>query len=236
MTKGFFVVGTDTGVGKTVVTAGLVGALRAKGVNAVPFKPVQSGAVKGRYGLIPLDVEFYKKVCDLPPDEYNTYALEAPLAPSLAAEISRVTIERDIILKNYAALAGKYELIVVEGAGGLYVPLSGTSFLLPDLIKALNLPLIIVARANLGTINHTVLTVKCAQELGLVIKGIIYNGYNADSATLAEKTNPKIIEQITGVPTLGVIPKGRDIVVDAGKAGNCLELIENHVNFSLLLN
>lgn len=235
MTKGFFVVGTDTGVGKSVVTAGLVGALRGKGINAIPFKPVQSGAMQGRCGLRALDVEFYKKVADLPNEKFNTYVLEPALAPSVAAEISNIKIEKDKILKDYTALAEKYECIVVEGAGGIYVPLQGITFLLPDLIKALKLPLIIVARPNLGTINHTVMTIKCAQQLGFTIKGVVYNGYDKQSATLADKTNPEIIERMTGVPMLGVIPKGRGIDVDAGKAGNCLELIKSHVNFDLLL-
>ena len=235
MTKGLFVVGTDTGVGKTVVTAGLVGVLRTKGYNAVPFKPVQSGAVQGPRGLIPLDVEFYQKVCSLPKDKYITYVFEPPLAPGPAAEISGVRVEAARILQDYAVLAEKYELIVVEGAGGLCVPLIGNTFLLTDLIKTIDLPVIVVARPGLGTINHTVLTVKYAQQLGLRIKGIIYNGYDEKNATLAEKTNPNIIEQITGVPTLGIIPRGRNIDVERGQVGNCLEIIQDNIDFSLLL-
>jgi len=235
MTRGFFIVGTDTGVGKTVVTAGLVGALRARGINTVPYKPVQSGAVPGDNGLRALDVEFYRKVADLPNDKFNTYSLKPAFSPSLAAEISKVTINLDEILKDYFTLTRKYEFIVVEGAGGLYVPLQGTTLLLTDLIKAFGLPLIIVARPNLGTINHTVMTVKCAEQLGFSIKGIIYNGYDEKDATLAEKTNAQIIENITGIPTLGQIPKGRDIDIDTGKVGNALELIQNHIDFDLLL-
>ncbi|MDK2820183.1 MAG: dethiobiotin synthetase [Clostridia bacterium] len=236
MAKGYFVVGTDTGVGKTVVTAGLVGALRAKGINAAPFKPVQSGAMRTQEGLKALDVEFYKKVADLPEDKFNTYTLEPALSPSLAAEISKVTIEPEPILEDFNTLSKNYELILVEGAGGLYVPLQGTTYLLPDLIKTLNLPLIIVSRPNLGTINHTVMTIKCAEHLEIAVKGVIYNGYDEKTATPSEKTNPEIIEKITGVPCLGVIPKGRDIDVDAGKTSNCLELIQEHVNFDLLLS
>lgn len=235
MNRGFFIIGTDTGVGKTVVTAGLVGALRAKGIDAVPYKPVQSGAMKTEEGLIPLDVEFYKKVVKLPEDKYNTYSLQPPLAPSVAAELSNVIIEKRKILEDYQRLSNKYELVVVEGAGGLLVPLYGTEFILTDLIKALKLPIVIVARPNLGTINHTLLTVKCAQQMGFTVQGIIYNGLDEKTAGIAEKSNPKIIEDITKLPTIGVIPQDKTINTDEGLIGKTLDLIEKYVDFNLLL-
>ncbi|ADG81299.1 dethiobiotin synthase [Thermincola potens] len=167
---------------------------------------------------------------------FNTNSLAPPLAPNLAAELSQVSIEIDKIKEDFVSLCVKYQIVIVEGAGGLFVPLKGTSFLLPDLIKEFNLPVIIVARPDLGTINHTVLTVRCAKQLGLKIKGIIYNGFDINNLTLSEKTNPEIIEKMTNIPTLGKIPKGKDIDIDTCQIGNTLELIKNNVDFDLLLN
>ena len=121
-----------------------------------------------------------------------------------------------------ATLAARYEFLVVEGAGGLYVPLIGTHFLVLDLIRWLNLPLAVVATSGLGTINHTTLTVKAAQAAGVEVAGVILNRY-PDNPGLAAATNPGVIEALTGVPILGQAagsagpdsPAGREVFLAA---------------------
>ena len=112
--------------------------------------------------------------------------------------------------------AGRYEFFVVEGAGGLYVPLVGMHFLVLDLIRWLGLPLAVVAKSGLGTINHTVLTVKAALAAGIVVAGVILNRY-PEAPGLAEATNPGVIEALTGVPVLAKLPEVPNLDQPAGR-------------------
>jgi dethiobiotin synthetase len=205
---GVFITGTDTGVGKTVIAAGLTGILRQAGVKASYFKPVQSGGIKRHGKVLSPDLTFVQAVVGLEEDDLllNPVCLEPPLAPSVAAEVSGRPIDLNHILEVYRRLGDSYDFLVVEGAGGLYVPLIGTEFLIADLIKLLELPVIIVARAGLGTINHTALTVKAAEAFDLQVQGVIINFSSKPKNTLAEKSNPAIIERLTGKPILGIIP------------------------------
>ncbi len=116
----------------------------------------------------------------------------------------------------YRDLAARYEFLVVEGAGGLYVPLADTRFLVLHLARWFKLPLVVVARAGLGTINHTALTVMAARQQGIGVAGVILNRYPA-APGLAEQTNPQIIEEITGVPILGVVPEVSDLDASPGQ-------------------
>jgi dethiobiotin synthetase len=113
-------------------------------------------------------------------------------------------------------LAARYDFFVVEGAGGLYVPLMGTEFLVLDLIRWFNLPLLVVARAGLGTINHTALTVAAARQAGIEVAGVVLNRY-PEQPSLAQQTNPAVIEAITGTPILGLVPEVTDLGEAAGR-------------------
>ena len=143
-------------------------------------------------------------------------ALELSLAPGVAAAQAGVEIDLERIAAGLTDLAGRYEFLVVEGAGGLYVPLVGTHFLVLDLIRWLNLPLAVVAKSGLGTINHTVLTVKAAQAAGATVAGVILNRY-PEKPGLAAATNPGVIEALTGVPILGRLPEVPDLESPAGR-------------------
>lgn len=207
MSKGVFIIGTDTDVGKTIITAGLVHALRKNGINACPFKAVLSGGIQENGRLIPGDVKLVKEMCGID-EEYelmNPYCLETPVSPHLAARLEGVEISREKILDAYRRLTEKYEYIVAEGAGGLIVPIIDNSYFIYDLIKDLNLPVIIVARAAVGTINHTALTVKFAESIGLDVKGIIINRYtdeihvNDNIETIKNITNKEIIAVIDDI-------------------------------------
>jgi dethiobiotin synthetase len=216
--RGVFITGTGTDVGKTWVAAGLTAALRQRGVKAVYFKPVQSGCPEAGGRLIPTDADFARTLAGLtePLEVLTPITLELPLAPGVAAAQAGVEVDLGRIADGLEDLAGRYEFLVVEGAGGLYVPLAGTHFLVLDLIRWLNLPLAVVAQSGLGTINHTVLTVKAAQAAGVVVAGVILNRY-PEKPGLAAATNPGVIEALTGVPILGRVPEVPDPESPAGR-------------------
>lgn len=220
--KGIFVTGTDTDVGKTVIAAGLTAALRADGVNAVYFKAVQSGCPEGDGGLVASDARLAQTMAGLaePLSMLTPVTLKLPLAPAVAAAQAGVSIDLEVIARAYRALAGRYDFLVVEGAGGLYVPLVDNTFLVLDLARWFKLPVLVVSRPGLGTINHTVMTVKTLEQAGLTVLGIILNQY-PDNPNLAARTNPEVIEAISGRPILAKVP----VVVDLDKAAGRAALI-----------
>jgi dethiobiotin synthetase len=203
MKQGIFVTGTDTGVGKTHVTAALLAELRRRGVNAAAFKPIACGEGGRR------DAKLYAKIMrnEVPLDVINPVYLRHPLAPLVAAKLERREIDLAGIVAGYRALAKRYPVVLVEGAGGLLVPVRRHS-MVADLAKELGLPLLIVARLSLGTINHTLLTVRQAKAMGLAVKGIVLNDTLGRSRGLAEKTNVTVVPDLCRVPLLGVMPHG----------------------------
>jgi len=237
LAKGLFVTGTDTGVGKTVITGGLVGLFRKNGVKAVAFKPVQTGGIDSKEGLLSEDALFYRAVAGLPYSnrDLNPYCLKPALAPNVAASISRQIIDPLNLKKAYRRLATENDLILVEGAGGLCVPLVDYHFTMADLAQLLGLPLLVVARPGLGTINHTVLTVRYAQNMGLEVKGIIINYCREDQAGISERTNPGVIEGMTGIPILGIVPYLPGVNVELGCAGDLVNVIGEKVNWRKLV-
>ena len=178
--RGVFVTGTDTDVGKTVVAAGLTAALRSRNVRATYFKPVQSGCQEENGQLIASDARLAQTMAGLaePLEVLTPVVLKLPLAPAVAAAQAGVRIDLEDIAAGFRDLAGRYDFLVVEGAGGL-VPLVDNDFLVLDLARWLGLPVVVVARPGLGTINHTVMTVKTAQQAGLAVVGVIIDQYPA---------------------------------------------------------
>ncbi|MEW6662227.1 MAG: dethiobiotin synthase [Bacillota bacterium] len=229
--QGYFITGTDTGVGKTVITAGLLGALRGRNIDAVAIKPIQSGGS--------MDAAFYCAVNALPysPEELTPVCLDPALAPAVAAMETGFTIDLAKVMEHFYQMTGKHKMILVEGAGGLLVPLVGTQVTVADLAKDMGLPLLIVARPSLGTINHTCLTVAFARSRGLAVAGIIINGYPYENPGLAERTNPQIIEKMTGVPILGLVPivKGLKNEGAEQEPGELISVIEKFVDMDKLL-
>lgn len=216
--KGIFVTGTDTDVGKTWVAAGLTAALRGRGLQAVYFKPMQSGCREEGGRLVATDARFARDLADLPePLELLTpITLRLPLAPGVAAAHEGVPVDLDRVAAAVRELTRRYDFFVVEGAGGLYVPLIGTEFLVLDLVRWLGLPLLVVARAGLGTINHTALTVLAARRAGVRVTGVVINRY-PENPSLAEESNPAVIEAITQAPILGRVPEVADLGDPAGR-------------------
>jgi dethiobiotin synthetase len=207
MAKGFFITGTDTGVGKTVITLALIKAACRLGFTVCGMKPVESGCLQQGDVLVPSDGKFIKTIAHMEENigHITPCRFKSPLAPLPASEIEGITVDFEKIIKAFADLSKKYDVVIVEGIGGLLVPITGNYFVI-DMAKDFNLPLIVVSRPSLGTINHTMLTVNYALKEGLRVAGIIINYNQPPENTLAEATNPEIIKRISPVPVIGIFP------------------------------
>src|SRR5450631_833440 len=205
MSNGIFITGTDTGVGKTVVASVLARLLRMRGINVGVMKPVTSGCREEDGRLVSDDALLLCQAAGVDcSDDVTPYLLREPVAPAEAARQDGIVIDFARIRASYDRLAALHDVVIVEGAGGLMVPLAG-GLLTADLIRMLGLQLLVVARPNLGTINHTVLTCFAAQQIELAVAGVIVNNYPAVPG-LAEQGAPHQIGALCGAPLLGVWP------------------------------
>lgn len=219
--RGLFVTGTDTEVGKTVIAGGLARLLREAGRRVGVMKPIATGCERrGRFGLVSPDAEFLAHCADAPEDlqTINPVRYAEPLAPSVAARRSRRPVDRVAIRDNYERIRARAELTIIEGIGGLLVPLD-EKHTVADLAVEFQLPLVIVARPGLGTINHTLLTVEAARSRDLPIAAIVINRYDADRATLAEETNPETIARLARLPLPTVVPNDAQTRPSEGRIG-----------------
>jgi len=207
MAKGIFITGTDTGVGKTLVAGGLAALLQEKGIDVGVMKPAESGCHRENGKLIPEDALFLKEMsqCQDELELINPYALEHPLTPALAAELEGVEIRIEVIREAYFDLSSRHELVLVEGAGGMLAPLTSDR-LMADLVKELGgLPLLIVTRTVLGTINHTLLTLYYARRERMGMLGITAN-QTSPPLGFAESLNPVALRRWVKAPFLGCLP------------------------------
>jgi dethiobiotin synthetase len=211
MYKGIFITGTDTGVGKTFVSVGLLIAFQKMGFSVCPMKPVETGCRIRKGELIPQDTLKLINASGIKEslDKVNPYRFKLPLAPAVAAEFEKAEIKKKRIFTAYNYLLNKYNITIVEGAGGIMVPVY-KKYLIIDLIKDLSLPVLIVSRPGLGTINHTCLTIEIAKSKGINVLGVIINYATKIKKDLSIKTNPHLIENLTGVPVLGIVPYSKN--------------------------
>ncbi len=218
--QGLFVTGTDTGVGKTTVGAALVRHWRMAGQRVGAYKPVASGSVTvvnhatinssdrlATGDSVWEDVEAYFDALggEYPRDRICPQRFAAPLAPPVAARMAGREVDEDLLADGLNWWHSQVDSIVVEGAGGLLSPLSRLQTN-ADLAAKLGLPLLIIARAGLGTINHTLLTVAVAQQRQLPICGIILNSAHPSSNDESMKSNPEELALRCAVPILGLLP------------------------------
>lgn len=205
--RGLFVTGTDTGVGKTVVTAAIAALLRAEGLNAGVWKPVQSGASLGS-GVTDAERLLMSTGIEERPEVVAPFTFEAPLTPLLAARQAGVTLTLKSLIAAGEPLAERYEALLVEGAGGVAVPLTDDT-LVADLIAELRIPALIVARSGLGTINHTLLTASFLRQRAIPIIGVIMNdgGMTETQDDPSMATNAELIERYGVLKVLGRFPR-----------------------------
>lgn len=219
MTGDFAVVGTDTGVGKTVVTAGLVGVLRRDGVDARAVKPCQTGYPPDD------DAGFVADACGTEAAATCPRRLEPPLAPEVAAREANASLSYESILAECRAALAETERGVVEGIGGLRVPLADGREVV-DLVADLDLPAVVVARSGLGTLNHTALTVEALRRRDVPVLGIVLNEYEGRS--VAERTNPETLEGMTGC-RVATLP-----TLDLADPTAAVDAVEEHLSLSLI--
>lgn len=204
--KSIFVTGTDTGVGKTTVSAGIAASLSQRGWRVGVYKPAETGcapdASGGRSAADAVRLQFFS-ACSADLDTICPYALREPLAPLVAAEREAVRIDPGRLAACYDAIARGHDITLIEGAGGLLVPLT-PSVTFADFAKRLDVPVLVVVGSRLGAINHAMLTVRYAESIGLRVLGYVVNFFQADSDQAAQ-SNVDVLARLLG-PALGVVP------------------------------
>ena len=229
--KPVFVTGTDTGIGKTAVTCGLAAffSLR-KGLDVGVMKPLEAGLTLHGKELLPWDATLLKETSgsqdDLP--LINPYCFESPLAPETASELEHVRIDLEMLDRIYGGLKASHDLLFIEGAGGILVPIT-KNFFYVDLMKRWDVLALVVARLGLGTINHTLLTCRYLKQEGIPIAGVILND-NEGKKDLAAKTNPDMIARYLDVPLLGVFPHLEPAPKGLQDRALLADLVEKHID------
>lgn len=201
-----FITGTDTGIGKTLVGCGIAAALAAQGKRVGVLKPAETGCER-RDGILHPDdamrLTGYAR-SSLPLETVCPYRFSPPVAPSVAAEQAGVTIRPERIVQVFQSIASQHEVTLVEGAGGLLVPLVGR-YSFADLARDLGIPILVVVGSKLGALNHTLLTLHCIETRGLPLAGYILN-HPIPTTDDAITTNAATLAGLTDVPCRGVIP------------------------------
>jgi dethiobiotin synthetase len=203
--RGLFVTGTDTGVGKTEVAAGLLRAFAARGFATVGMKPVAAGCRRQGRVLVNADVTALQSAGNVraPRGLVNPYAFRPPIAPHIAAEAVGVEIDLRTILAGYRALATRADVVVVEGVGGFVVPLA-PRLDTAELARRLRLPVVLVVGMRLGCLNHALLTAEAVRARGLVLAGWVAN--RVAPSMRAYRSNVRALEDGLGAPLLGEVP------------------------------
>lgn len=204
MTKGLFITATGTDTGKTYLTGLMIKKMREAGYHTGYYKAALSGAVLKDGELIPGDADYVKRTAGLeePFSSMVSYVYETAVSPHLAAEIEGTPISKEKVLEDYEKACQKYDYITVEGSGGIICPIrrEGPQLMLTDLIKAMDLGILIIAPAQLGTINSTVLTIEYAWGKGIPVRGVLLNYFHPGDRM--EEDNKRFIEEYTGVPVV----------------------------------
>ncbi|MHC4184469.1 MAG: dethiobiotin synthase [Planctomycetota bacterium] len=217
---GLFITGTDTGVGKTVVAGAIARILADKGLKVGVFKPIATGCRRDWEGLVSYDTEFLANCANsnlalatITPVGYVT-----PAAPIVSAAHEGRPIDFVGVANAYRQVCEDSDIVIVEGIGGVRVPLT-EEFDLLDLAVELGLPVVVVSRPNLGTINHTLMTIDCIRAAQLKIAGVVINGYDGTKAEVAEDTVGQVITQCSGVGILGVVPFDETVSIEQPSLG-----------------
>ena len=205
MSQAIYVIGTGVGVGKTYVSATLVKALQEEGYDTVYYKPVETGSETIPDG----DAGYVRTACDLDQEVLSmvSYLFHDPVAPHLAAARAQQGVDVELIKADFASVSLLHEATVVEGCGGIICPLTlyadGRRVMQEDVIKGLALPSVIVADADLGTLNATLLTIDYMQSHQLPIVGIILNRYNEEN--VVHRDNLAMLEKLSGLDVVATV-------------------------------
>ena len=229
--KSYFVTGTDTGVGKTVITAAIASILRKRGIDVGVMKPIATGiSTKGRFKSE--DVEILHNAALTNDDEktINPIFLPLPVSPYDASKSLGVKIDMEMVFEMYKFLVKSHQMVLVEGIGGIMTPIT-QDFFVADMIKQMNLETIVVTRSTLGTINHTVMTIEMCKKYQIPVKGLVIN-YFDEKGEPAERNAPSTLHEITGLPILGIIP----FVKDYQKFEVMVNIVEKNMNMNAFIS
>lgn len=218
-----FVAGTDTGIGKTIVAASLAAAMCSKNLRVAVMKPVSCGGLE--------DAHFLAKAIKLdePLDKICPIQLKHPLSPNVAAHLEKTKIDLTRIDKAIKYFEKKYDYLVVEGCGGLLVPITDKFFVI-DLIQRVKASTILVSRSGLGAINHTLLSLEALRARKIKPIGVVFNRLSSGPLSIPEKTNPKVIEKASNAQSLGTFPYIKQC------SGNCLgKAFLKHIDLKKIL-
>lgn len=222
MSKGIFITGTGTDVGKTYVTALIIKRLHEAGLRAGYYKAALSGA----QSVTDSDAGFVKRISGIgqPEETMVSYLYQNAVSPHLAARWEGNSVSLSRVKQDYEKVCGVYDYVTVEGSGGVVCPLRWDEkkhILLEDVVRELKLNTLIVADAGLGTIHAAVTTVEYMRNHGILAKGIILNHYTGDKM---QRDNLQMIEELTGVPVIACVGSGdKEFSIDAGKLAELYE-------------
>lgn len=218
MGRGYFVTGTDTGIGKTTISCALLRAFAAQGLQAAGMKPIAAGSDNGQW----LDVEqlFAAGNVDVTREQINPYAFDAPVSPHIAAQQAGIEIDLSVIRQAYQQLSDKADIVIVEGAGGFLVPINSQQTG-ADLARVLNLPVILVVGMRLGCLNHALLTAQAIRAADLTLAGWVANCIDPQMMMLEE--NIATLERRLDGPLLGLVPF--DVKMDAHKTAGFMDVV-----------
>ena len=208
MLKSLFIAGTDTDVGKTYITAGLAVVLRKMDVDVGVMKPFAAGSAQKK-GYKSEDVEILSRAAKVSDHEnlVNPQFFPIPASPYTAWKKLKTKPKVSTILSSFKKLSKLHEMILVEGMGGIMTPIL-KDYYITNLIKEMKIPTVLVTRSKIGTVNHTIMTVKMCEKYKIPVKGIIINDFE-DGYPVKDLTND--LENLTGVPVLGSIPFIKDM-------------------------
>jgi dethiobiotin synthetase len=233
--RAVFITGTDTGAGKTTVACGLAAALAARGIDVGVAKPVETGCEPDAAGaLVPADalrLRFFAG-CEDPLDAICPVRCRAPLAPSVALGREGRTVDLDDLAAAMNALAARHQITLIEGAGGLLVPLAGR-LTFADLAQRAGWPVLVVVGNRLGALNHAQLTIRCAAVAGLALVGYVIDAL-APEADVAAATNEQALRELLG-PPLGVMPWLGAVARTEADRQRVAGITERHVRLDAVL-
>jgi len=233
--QGLFITGTDTGVGKTVVTAAILAWLRDQGFSAGVMKPIETGVDCECSSPANSDALFLMECGGIKDDlsEVCPIRLKPAASPFQAALIENRTLQPESILSAYRTLSEKYDWMLVEGVGGIRVPIT-RDYGVVDLIRDLDLPTVVVARYQLGTLNHTLMTLDTLKQSGIPVRGVVFNQTVPETPDVIEQDQPRLIEELSGATILGTFPYIDNLNTQSFSPGK-LKALEASVDFSGLI-
>ena len=224
----FFITGTDTDVGKTYITAGLAVSFRKMGIDVGVMKPFAAGNAQKK-GFKSEDVEILSRAAQVndPEELINPQFFPIPASPYTAWKNLKTKPKISTILSSFKKLSKLHDVLLVEGMGGVMTPIL-KNYHVTHLIKDMNIPIIIVTRSRIGTVNHTMMTVKMCNEFKIPIKGIIINNFDSDGYKIKELTRD--LKNLLGVSVLGSIPFIEDL-----SDSSVYDIFKKNIDFKLLL-